>query len=240
VPHRDRFSLVGHAAMPFLDPLAEHELVTLLEPLAPLALRPGARTLDLGGGRADLSALLARRWGCQATSVDLSPAACEAGRERTRGLPVEIVVARADEHVARTQPRGLALASCVGATHAFGAGEQAFARAFEVLAPCAGHVLLADLVALGARAAKAFGSARADAVERLLAPHAVAHLRLGPERVAAYERAWCEALAAWLDAHPGDPREAWARQRIAWTDDAGMREARGELGFDAWVVRGAG
>jgi SAM-dependent methyltransferase len=237
VSHRDRFSLVGHAAMPFLDPLEERELSILLDPLA---LTPGARTLDLGGGRADLSALLARRWGCVATSVDRSPAACEEGRARTRGLPVEIVVARADDHVARTQPRGLALASCVAATHAFGAGEQAFARAFEMLLPCARHLLLADLVALGPRAAKAFESARADTVERLLRPHAVSHLRLGPERVAAYERAWCDALAAWLLAHPGDPREAWARERIAWTDDEGLRAARAELAFDAWVVRGAG
>jgi hypothetical protein len=116
------------------------------------------------------------------------------------------VVARADDHVARTRPRGLALASCVAAMHAFGAGERAFARAFE----------------------------------RLLRPHAVSHLRLGPERVAAYERAWCDALAAWLVAHPGDPREAWARERIAWTDDEGLRAARAELAFDAWVVLGAG
>lgn len=237
MPHRDRFSLVGHAAMPFLDPLEERELVALIEPLA---LAPGARTLDLGGGRGDLSALLARRWGCQATSVDLSPAACEAARERTRGLAVEIVAARAEEHLRRSRPRGLALASVIGATHAFGAGDEAFLRAHAQLAPCATRVLLADLVALGPRAQKAFGSARADAVERAFAPHARAHLRLGPERVAAYERAWCDALAAWLEAHPGDPREAWARQRIAWTDAKELRDARAELAFDAYVLGGDG
>ena len=82
---RDRFSLIGHAALPFMCPLEERELCALLDAAAPPR---GSATLDLGGGRADLSALLARRHGVRPTSVDRSAQATEAARTRIAGLDV--------------------------------------------------------------------------------------------------------------------------------------------------------
>jgi len=217
-----------------MNPLTESELLELLHPVA---LRPGARTVDLAGGRADLSRLLATRFQCVTTSVDVSPAACDAARERTSGLPVEVLVMRAEDHVARQLPNSFALASVIGAIHAFGSGIVGFRKALRQLAPLATHVLLADLVALGARAARAFDVTPADELDHLFGKHVVSFLHLGPERVAAYEQAWCGNLAAYLAAHPGDPREAWARERIAWSAAPDLRAARTELGFRAFVLR---
>ena len=221
--------------MPFMNPLTEAELLSLL---APVALTAGDRTLDLGGGRADLSRLLAERFGCAATSVDASPGATEAARARTRHLGgVELHTLDAQSYLARERPTGLALVSVVGAVHAFGEALEGWRQARAALRPVAIHTLLAELVATGARAEKAFGVARAADVEALLSSDAVASIRLGPDRVLAYERAWCASLAAFLEAHPGDPREAWARERIAWTEAPDLRAARAELEFRAWLVR---
>lgn len=236
---RDRFSLIGHAEMPFMNPLTAAELVSLLDPLG---LRPGDRTLDLGGGRADLSRLLAERYGCVATSVDGSAAATEQARARIAGLSVTAETHDARSYLALERPRGLALVSVVGAVHAFGDGLAGWTGAIEACAPCARGILLAELVGLGRRATKAFGVAAADDVETAVAASgatATAH-RLGPDRVLAYERAWCKSLAAFLDAHPGDPREAWGRDRIAWTEQAELRTARAELEFRAYVLRARG
>lgn len=231
---RDRFSLVGHAAMPFMNPLTEAELLALV---APAGLTAGSRTLDLGGGRADLSRLLAERFGCAATSVDASPGATEAAAARTRHLGVALHTLDAQTYLARERPTGLALVSVVGAVHAFGEALGGWRAARAALRPVATHALFAELVATGPRAVEAFGVARAADVEALFAGETRASTRLGPDRVLAYERAWCAGLAAFLEAHPGDPREAWARERIAWTEAPALRAARVELEFRAWLAR---
>lgn len=235
---RDRFSLIGHADMPFMNPLDEAELTSLLDRLG---LEAGDRTLDLGGGRADLSRLLARRYGCVATSIDGSAAATAQARERTAGLPVTADTHDARAYLAQERPRGLALVSVVGAVHAFGDALAGWTGALEAAAPCARALLLAELVGLGRRATKTFGVAAADDVERAVGAAAgaapVVRLVLGPDRVLAYERAWCASLAAFLDAHPADPREAWGRERIAWTEQPSLRAARAELEFRAYLVQ---
>lgn len=217
--------------MPFMNPLREDELVQLLEPLG---LKAGDRTVDLGGGRADLSRLLVERFGCIATSVDASPAACEAARQRAPG--VEVIVARAEDWLTRNPTQGHALVAAVGAVHAFGDGLAGFRNALASVH--ARHLLFADSVALGPDAARKFEVARVEEVEALFRGRVVSAVHLGPERVAAYEQAWCDALRAYLVAHPGDPREDWVRERLAWSEAPDMRRARAELGFRAWVLHG--
>ncbi len=235
---RDRFSLIGHAALPFMCPLEEGELTELL---APAALTPGDRTLDLGGGRGDLACLLARRFGCEATSVDRSAQASEAARARAAGLTVRVEQADARAHLQRAEAGGepLALLSLVGAIHCFGTGRQGWARALEAVAPRARRLLVGDLAATTPRAAEAFEVALLDELDLpggAGREEVLASLVLGPERVLAYERAWCASVAAHVAAHPDDPRSAWARQRIAWTDEPSLREARAELVFAVFLL----
>lgn len=233
---RDRFSLIGHAALPFMCPLREDELASLLEHAA---LAAGARTLDLGGGRADLAALLARRFGARAESVDRSAQAIEAARARTGGLDVTLVEADAGTHLATLPARSRALASCVGAVHCFGVGAQGWRATVRALDRVAERLLVGDLVATTARAAEAFEVAELDALATLASETGRtvrASLVLEAARVASYERAWCDAVAAHVAAHPDDPRNAWARARLAWTDAPALREARDALGFAVYLL----
>lgn len=231
---RDRFSLLGHADMPLMNAMREDELLALL---AQAELQRGDAVLDLGGGRADLGRLCVQRYGCLATSVDRSPAACELARERTAGLDVDVLCQDARAHLETAPRRDLALAAALGALHAFGTGVASWTRALEALEARARFVLLGDLVALGPRAAAEMDVATLEEIAPLLS-RARDRVVLGADRVIAYEEAWCEAVDAYLDAHPGDPRSAWATQRIAWSRDAARHAAWRELAFVALLIPG--
>lgn len=228
---RDRFSLIGHAAMPFMCPLTETELTRLLDAAS---LSPGDRVLDLGGGRGDLAALVARRLGASVICVDRSPAACDQARARTAGLDVAVRCEDALSHVRTVPPGSLALACAVGAIHAFGAGTASWNDAEAELGRLARRVLVADLVALGPSAAEAFEVAPLDSLS--LSKRAQERVVLSPERVREYEHAWADGLRRHLDAHPDDPRADWARGRIAWTTEPSLRTARSELAFAAFLI----
>jgi cyclopropane fatty-acyl-phospholipid synthase-like methyltransferase len=233
---RDRFSLIGHAALPFMCPLEERELCALLDAAAPPR---GSATLDLGGGRADLSVLLARRHGVRPTSVDRSAQATEAAHARIAGLDVTLVTTDAATHLASVAPRSLSLASCVGAVHCFGVGAPAWHRAAEALDPLAERLLLGDLVATTREAAEAFELAELRELDTLAAHvhrTVITSQLLDASRVRAYERAWCASLAAHVEAHPGDPRNAWARARLTWAEDPSLEAAREALRFAVFVL----
>jgi SAM-dependent methyltransferase len=236
VSERDRFSLIGHAAMPLMNPLHAHELEALLDAASP---RPDERVLDLGGGRGDLARLCVTRFACTATCVDRSPAACDAARERAGGLAVEVVCQDALTYVRTERPTGLGLVAALGALHAFGSGLPSWTTALDVLAPISRWALVGDLVAVGATAATEMDVATMAQLGPVLA-RAECRVELGPDRVLAYERAWCAAVDRFLVAHPGDPRSDWARERIAWSRSPRIEAAFGQLSFVALLVRGGG
>jgi SAM-dependent methyltransferase len=223
---RDRFSLIGHAAMELMCPLSRAELATLLDAAT---LGEGDSVIDLGAGRGDLAAMAVAR-GAQAVAVDRSEAACELARARRS---VEVVCSDAQTYLAAAAPCTLACA--VGAIHAFGEGAGGWDRAETELGAHASLVLLADLVATGARAEAAFEVAtRAQLDERL--DRAVRSVVLDGARVEAYERAWCRAVRAHAEAHPNDPRSEWARGRLAWSE--GLGDTWRELAFVAVLLPG--
>ncbi len=236
---RDRFSLIGHAALPLMCPLREDELVSLL---LPAEIAPGEHTLDVGGGRGDLACLLHSRFGARAVSVDRSAQASQEARRRVGTRPVEIVTADGAAHLASLPAGSLGLASAVGAVHCFGTGAAGWARAMTELASRGRRVLVGDLAAQTDEAARAFEVARLEAVEgqklaRLAGrSHVLASLVLDAARVAAYERAWCASLAAYVAAHPDDPRNEWACSRLAWTDEPSLRAAREALVFAVYLL----
>lgn len=229
----DRFSLIGHAEMAFMNPLREEELHALL---VHLKLDEASHVLDLCGGRADLSRSIAKRTGCEATSVDLSAQACREATLRAQGMRMNVVCSDVHSFLKRDAKR-YDLALCIGGTHAFGSGAAAWGEAFRALAACAEFVLIGDLAANSDLTAKVFDLPHMRDLETLPAlasPRAV-HV-LDASRVDAYERAWCASVQRYIDAHPSDPRVSWARQRIAWTDASEFREARAHLRFALWLV----
>ncbi|AKF10041.1 methyltransferase domain-containing protein [Sandaracinus amylolyticus] len=216
---RDRLSLVAHAAMPLCNPLALAELDALLE-RAPVA--PGERVLDLGAGRGDAAL---RTSGAHLTLVDRSDVYLEEARRRARGREhVELVLADAATYLERLEGP-VALAICLGASHAL-SGLETAARA---LSQRAHRVLIGDLVALGARAEATFGAPPLESLA-VGAPHVL----LGPDRLRAYEDAWARAVSSHLEAFPHDPAAEWANARIAWMRD--HDDALSELAFAAWVL----
>ena len=229
----DRFSLIGHADMAFMNPLRENELALLL---ANVALDDASHVLDLCGGRADLSRAIAAKTGCEATSVDLSAQACREASLRAADFRVNVVCSDVRAFLESDLKR-YTLALCVVGTHAFGTGVEAWKETLHQLKARASLNLIGDLVALSDEAARAFEIPTLRELEAL--PELAASkapLVLDAARVEAYERAWCASVACFLDAHPDDPRAAWGRQRIAWTDAPEFREARAQLAFALWVV----
>ncbi len=229
----DRFSLIGHADMAFMNPLRVDELAWLL---ANVALDDESHVLDLCGGRGDLSRAIAARAGCEATSVDLSAQACREASLRAVGLRMKVVCSDVRAFL-ESDSKHYALALCVGGTHAFGSAVEAWKTTLHQLKTRASMILIGDLVAQSDEAAQAFAIPTLRALETLpeLALSKPA-LVLDASRVEAYERAWCASVARFLDAHPDDPRAAWGRQRIAWTDAPEFREARAQLAFALWLV----
>jgi SAM-dependent methyltransferase len=220
-------SLVGHAGMPMCSPLTLEELDPLLRAVP---LRPGDRTIDLGGGRGDLAIHCAKHFGCEATTVDLSEEMTREARERARGV-AGVVVERGA--AAEVRAYGCALASCLGATFALGGFAQALTPLFSCVR-AGGAILVGDLVALGDEAAAALEIARLDEMREH--PHE-RELVLGPERLAAYEEAWTAAVRAHLAQHPTGPDADWARFRIEWMASEGMARVRRELAFAVFLMR---
>lgn len=229
----DRFSLIGHADLAFMNPLREDELASLL---ANVALDEARHVLDLCGGRGDLSRAIATKTGCEATSVDLSAQACREASLRAVGLRMNVVCSDVRVFLEGDEKR-YTLALCVGGTHAFGTGVEAWKRTLNELTSRASTVLIGDLVARSEEAGRAFEIPtlrELEALPELAASKAT--LVLDAARVDAYERAWCASVARFLDEHPDDPRAAWGRQRIGWTDAPDFREARSQLAFALWLV----
>lgn len=222
---RDRLSLVAHAAMPLMSPLAVEELDALLD-----GADLDGPVLDLCGGRGDAAIRCARR-GARASVVDRSPILCAEARTRARDLPIDVVEQDARTYLDLRAPRDLALAICLGGAHALGGLEPAARALGSTLAP-GGALLLGDLVALAPEAAAAFDVPLHDEVRLGEVLHA--HL-VEPARVRAYEEAWTIAVERHLSAHPDDPAAPWARARLAW-----MRERCGalaHLAFGTWLLR---
>ncbi|MDP2311243.1 MAG: methyltransferase domain-containing protein [Pseudomonadota bacterium] len=80
---RARYSALAHASCPFAAPVHPDAFARLVERLA---LREGARVLDLGCGKAELGARIAARWGAHCVGIDRSPYALEIARRRAAGL----------------------------------------------------------------------------------------------------------------------------------------------------------
>jgi SAM-dependent methyltransferase len=228
---RDRLSLIGHSGMSSMSPLAESELASLLDACA---LAPGDRVLDLGCGRGDFALLAASRVPVHIVGVDRSPAACEQARQRTGGVgDIVIVCDDVPAYLARQRPSRLALACAIGAVHAFGSRIDSWTDAVAALEPIARRILVADLVATGPRAVEVFDVATREEL-RPIERRAHTTLVLPGERVIAYERAWCAAVAASPVLREGDPRSAWARERLAWSES--VLDAWCELEFVALVI----
>jgi len=85
----------GDPDHPTLEALAPHDqfhgrgLDATEEVAGMLAVKPTDRILDIGSGIGGPARYLARRFGCRAVGIDLTPEFCEVARVLTRALGLE-------------------------------------------------------------------------------------------------------------------------------------------------------
>ena len=119
-------------------------LVALLE------LQSGSRALDAGCGNGEFILRVVAHHGINGVGIDLDPRCIGAARETaaSRGLAsrCEFHAADVNDVIAGT-PDSFDIGICIGATHAFGAGEAAYPNAIERLSQLVrpgGYVLIGE------------------------------------------------------------------------------------------------
>lgn len=99
-----------------------------------LELQPGQRVLDAGCGTGEMLMRLAERYGVRGVGIDRSRDAIQKARShsatRFADAPIEWILGDA----AAYEGSGFDAALCVGSTHAFGSGQEAFGLALDGLA----------------------------------------------------------------------------------------------------------
>jgi SAM-dependent methyltransferase len=114
----------------------------IFEVLDVAGVQAGSRVLDVGCGTGELLVALGRR-GVTGVGIDRDPEAVARAQAAAAGLDVAFV----EGDAAKDLPRGpFSLVACLGAAHAFGAGNAALPAALEALRDRApgGHLLLGE------------------------------------------------------------------------------------------------
>lgn len=230
------------------------EMATLEAAVARTGLGAGASAIDIGTGNATVALHLAHRFGLTVTAIELDPGMADLARTRIEaagaGDRVALIVARAAEVLARTEPVDLIVA--LGTTDVSGEGrptpEAGFVALRRSLKP-GGWLLWGDIVwrseppaplrqitevtnqytdDAGWRAAAA--AAGFEVVEGRLSP---------PEVFEAYPRDSIAAARAWAAAHPEAPETGsilFHADRVEAITDFG----RDYIDFAVYLLRNPG
>jgi SAM-dependent methyltransferase len=112
---RDRFSAIGHSTFAYCNPLPAAKTEAVLDQLR---LRPGARVLELGCGKGELLAAMARRSAISGLGLERSAPMAEAAQARLAGTDVEV---RCADATAAPLGEPWDVIACIGLPELFGA-----------------------------------------------------------------------------------------------------------------------
>ena len=232
------------------NPIGETEMTRYIDWLE---LLPDQSVIDIGCGSGELLIRLAERYQIRGTGIDVSLPHLDLARERaslrTRESIVEFV--EADAHSYAVEPESLKLAVCVGSSHAFCLGPDAYSRSLEQMqswiAP-GGQILIGEGY-LKQPASPEYRELLGESVPDEMT-HA-ANVACGQKLGLIAQAAWTSSLEEWDDFEWGYQRiverEAAANaedavlqkrltQRREWMD-AYLRWGRNTLGFGIYLFQ---
>lgn len=236
---RFRFTTIAHDGLSILNPIGSAKLD---DALSRMELRPGARVLDVGCGKAEALARLAERYGIAGIGVDPNPEFLREAALRHSALDLRL----GEIALQSFDPHSFDAAICVGATHAFGDFESALVE-LRVLLRAGGGALVGegywkrkpdpeylalleaqeadftDLVGLATRARATGYSLRWSAAA-------------DENEWDAYEVAYAENVERFVRGHPDDPDAAKMTARIRRWHDGYRKWGRETLGFGLFVL----
>jgi SAM-dependent methyltransferase len=234
--------------LPWNAPLGEAKTSLIIETLD---LQAERRVLDVGCGCGEVLIRIGERYGIRGTGIDSSGEHVSEARRRAAGRVSEPAI-RFVEADARSFPvkrESLDLAMCMGSTHAFGAGRDAFRNALDQMLPWVvpGGMLLAADGYMKQPAAPEYRTLLGDALpdETTHAANVAAGKHLGLIPLAA----WASSDDEWDDfewtyqriverkaaAKPDDPDLAAKLARRRGWMDAYLRWGRETLGYGAYL-----
>lgn len=136
-------SELAHTDLRILNPISSR---VLDETIGTLDLMAGAAALDIGCGKGELLLRLAERHGTRGLGIDLSANYIAAARDAViaRGPHPAPEFEAGDVRHRQLQAGAYALAACIGASHASGAGTRGALSALKTLVRPGGQILLGE------------------------------------------------------------------------------------------------
>jgi cyclopropane fatty-acyl-phospholipid synthase-like methyltransferase len=206
-----------------------------------LALEPGERVVDVGGGRGWWAVDLAVRHGVAVTVLELNPDFAGAARQRAvdAGVAdrVEVVVGPAAEH----RVRDADVVTCLGASFALDGYRPALAWMTDAVRP-GGRVAIGEIHVAAGEAREVAGHAAEDLAGLAAGFGEAGELQPGLVGCTTadwdhYESQHWATVANWARAHPAHPDRAELLRVSGHHRDVYLREMRGEMGWSVLVGR---
>jgi SAM-dependent methyltransferase len=245
-----RFFDITHREHVVCNPISIEKLEELIELLS---LRPGARALDIAGGKGEFLIRLAERYGIEGVGVDLSPyCIADAQRKHQQRVPEAqlrfLEMEGAD--YAPEEPESFDVVACIGASWIYG-GHKETLRALASMAKEESWIVVGEpywrqppaeeyLTAIG-QERSAYGTHRENVeVGQAQGLELAYTLVSSPDDWDRYEGLQWYAAEQWARAHPEDPDVAAVLEHVRRNKMAYLTWGRETLGWAIYVfMKGA-
>lgn len=241
---RSKYTTISHRGLVYASPISVTKMESVIEMLD---LPAGAKVLDVGAGKAELSIRLIERYGAQATALERAAEfVAEAKAQAASRVPAgSLSVDETDASAYTVDPGSLDLAICIGATEIHGGYAATLSAAAQRVRP-GGRILVGEgywkrepapeyLTAIGGTREEFTNHAANVAAGQALGLLPLHALVASEDDWDDYEWRHARAVECWAEEHPGDPDRVALVTRIRSWRDAYLRWGRDTLGFGLYL-----